>query len=151
MDKQNINVLAQLLYYTDKINILSHLSKMDNPLMLHFFAANYNWSNGFDIPMAILENKTCDFGTGLLMFHYADGFRMLENPNGETDYSLENWGYFLNKVHHKLVNQQFKSQKISFDSGLTKVQRYKLQKINPDLPELLISQSPGVVVDIPAI
>jgi len=41
---------------------------------------------GFEVPTVILENAACDFGTGLLMFHYADGYRMLENP-GEVSIS----------------------------------------------------------------
>lgn len=129
MDKKDINFLEELLYNTDKNNLISQLSKVDNPLMLHFYAANYNWNSGFDAPRAILENKTCDFGTGLLMFHYADGYRLLENSDEVSSSSLEKWKDFLSKIYNKLINLEFKSQNISFDPGLTKIQKYKLKKI----------------------
>lgn len=77
MDKKN-NFLEELLYNTEKDSTIRNI---DDPLLLHVFAANYNWNSGFDVPKAILENENCDFGTGLLMFHYADGYRMLENPD----------------------------------------------------------------------
>ncbi len=151
MDKKDINFLEELLYNTDKNKLISQLSKIDNPLMLHFFAANYNWDSGYDAPIAILENKTCDFGTGLLMFHYAEGYRLLENPNEVSKSSLEEWKDFLSKIYNKLINLEFKSQNISFDSGLTKTQKYKLKKSKPNFPDILISKSPGEVVDIPEI
>lgn len=151
MDKKDINFLEELLYNTDKNNLISQLSNVDNPLMLHFYAANYNWNSGFDVLIAILENKTCDFGTGLLMFHYADGYRFLENYSEVSSSSLEKWKDFLNKIYNKLINLEFKSQIISFDPGLTKIQKYKLIKNNPNLPDILIIKSPGEEVDIPKI
>nr|WP_233153095.1 hypothetical protein [Lysinibacillus odysseyi] len=41
MDEQEIKFLEELLYNTDKNNIISQLGEVDNPLMLHVFAANY--------------------------------------------------------------------------------------------------------------
>lgn len=78
MGNTEITFLKELLYNTDKNNIICQLGNVDNSLILHFFAANYNWNNGFEIPTVILDNETCDLGTGLLMFHYADGYRLLE-------------------------------------------------------------------------
>ena len=120
-------------------------------MFLHFFAANYNWNSGFDAPKALLENENCDFGTGLLMFHYADGFRMLENPEEVSNSTLEEWKGFLYKLYNKLINLDFKSHKISFNPELTKIQKYKIKKNNPNLPDILITKSPGDVVDIPKI
>lgn len=78
MANSEITYLVGLLYNTDKNILISQLRKVDNPLILHFFAANYNWNSGFDVPKVILENDACDLGTGLLMFHYADGYSLLE-------------------------------------------------------------------------
>jgi hypothetical protein len=78
MYNTKITFLEELLYNTDKNIIVCQLSNVDNPLILHFFAANYNWNSGFDVPTVILENEACDLGTGLLMFHYADGYHLLE-------------------------------------------------------------------------
>ncbi|WP_458354466.1 DUF4274 domain-containing protein [Peribacillus frigoritolerans] len=145
MDKKDISFLEQLLYDTDKEIIINELTNIDNPLFFHFFAANYNWNSGFDVPSVILENEACDLGTGLLMFHYADGYRMLEDSDEVSTKC------FLNKIHNKLINFEFKSQNISFDPELTKIQKYKLKKNNPNIPDILINKSPGEVVNVPKI
>jgi hypothetical protein len=151
MNKEDINFLEQLLYNKEKKYIMSQLTNTNKSLLLHYFAANYNWNSGFEVPIVILENEACDFGTGLLMFYYGDGYRMLENPDEVSSSSLEGWKYFLVKAYNKLINLEFKSQNISFDPELTKIQKYKLKKSNPNIPDILISKSPGDVVDIPKI
>lgn len=97
MDKDDIHFLQQLLNSTDKDYIISYLLNTNNSLLLHYSAANYNWNSGFEVPTVILENAACDFGTGLLMFHYADGYRMLEDPGEVLNSPLENWKKFLGK------------------------------------------------------
>lgn len=151
MDEKDIIFIEQLLYNTDKDYVVNQLKNIDNPLLLHYFAANYNWNSGFDIPTAILDNEACDLGTGLLMFHYADGYRLLESSDEFSSSSLEEWKVFLIMIYNKLLNLDFKSQDISFDPELTKIQKYKLKKNNPDLPDVLISKSPGKEIDIPKI
>ncbi|KYC61323.1 MULTISPECIES: DUF4274 domain-containing protein [Heyndrickxia] len=151
MEKKDIIFLEKLLYKTDKSYVISQLANINNSLLLHYFAANYNWNNGFDIPTVILENENCDLGTGLLMFYFADGYRMLENPDEFSSSSLKEWKSFLNKIYNKLINFEFKYQNISFNPELTKIQKYKLKNNHPDIPDILINKSPGKVVDIPKI
>ncbi|MGG1238564.1 DUF4274 domain-containing protein [Bacillus sonorensis] len=151
MDKKNINFLEELLYNTEKDSTISRVRNIDDPLLLHVFAANYNWNSGFDVPKAIIENENCDFGTGLLLFHYADGYRMLENPDDVSTSTLKEWKDFLVQTYNKLINLQFKSQNISFDPELTKIQKFKLKKSNPNIPDILLDKSPGHVVDVPKI
>jgi hypothetical protein len=57
----------------------------------------------------------------------------------------------LRKNYNKLLSLEFKSQDISFDPELTKIQKYKIKKNNPDLPAVLISKSPDKEIDIPEI
>jgi len=78
--------------------------------MIHFFTANYNWNSGFDVPKALIENEYCDLGTGLLIFHYADGFQMLENPEGVSNSALEEWKDFLLNLYNKLLKMGFKTR-----------------------------------------
>lgn len=151
MVNSEITYLVGLLYNTDKNILISQLKKVDNSLILHYFAANYNWNSGFDVPTVILDNEACDLGTGLLMFHYADGYRLLESSDEVSSSSLEEWKVFLRKIYNKLLSLDFKSQDISFDPELTGIQKYKLKKNNPDLPDVLISKSPGKEIDIPKI
>ncbi|MFC4402909.1 DUF4274 domain-containing protein [Gracilibacillus xinjiangensis] len=151
MVNSEITYLVGLLYNTNKNILISQLKKVDNPLILHSFAANYNWNSGFEVPTVILDNEVCDLGTGLLMFHYADGYRWLESSEEISSSLLEEWKVFLKKIYNKLVSLDFKSQNISFDPELTKFQKYKLKKNNIDLPDVLISKSPGKGIDIPKI
>ncbi|QUW23030.1 DUF4274 domain-containing protein [Sporosarcina sp. Marseille-Q4063] len=151
MDKKAIRILEELLYQAEKDDVIRELSTIDNPLILHFFAANYNWNNGFDIPNALLENEKCDLGTGLLLFHDADGYRMLETPEEVLASSLEEWKDFLCNLYNRLKNAEFTSRSISYNPELTKIQKFKLKKGNPKTPDILMDQSPGEAVDIPKI
>lgn len=151
MENKDINFLEELLYNTEKDDVIRQLSNTSNPLFLHCFAANYNWNSGLEIPEAILTNKHCDLGTGLLMFYYADGYRLLENPKGVSTSKLEEWKDFLLRLYNKLINLDFKSQNISFNPELTRVQKFKLKKMNPNIPEFLVDRSPGKVIEIPEI
>ncbi|MBU8568307.1 DUF4274 domain-containing protein [Virgibacillus pantothenticus] len=151
MDEKDIIFIEQLLYSTDKDYVLNQLKNIDKPLLLHYFAANYNWNSGFEAPTVILENENCDLGTGLLMFHYADGYRLLESSDEFSSSSLMEWKGFLRKIYNKLLNLDFQSQNISFDPELSKIQKYKLKKNNPEIPDVLISKSPGEEIDIPKI
>lgn len=76
---------------------------------------------------------------------------MLESSEEISSSSLEEWKVFLRKNYNKLLSLDFKSQDISFDPELTKIQKYKIKKNNPDLPDVQISKSPGKEIDIPKI
>jgi len=151
MNKKDINFLEDLLYNTNQNYIINQLNQIKDSLLLHVFAANYNWNSGFNIPKVILNNKYCDFGTGLLMFYYADGYLMLENPEEVLASSNENWIDFLNTVYRQLINSEFGLHNISFAPPLTKVQRFKLRKNNPNIPETLINRSPGKEITLPTL
>lgn len=96
MEKKDSIFLEQLPY-----------KNTNNSLFLHYFAANDNWNSGFDVPTIILENEACDFGTGLLMFYFADGYRMLENPDEVSSSTLKEWKDFFCKIHTKFSNGFF--------------------------------------------
>lgn len=143
MDKKDIKFLEELLYNTDKDDLVRVMRNIESPVILHVFAANYNWNSGFEVPKAILENENCDYGTGLLMFHYADGYRMLESPDDVSASTLEEWKDFLIQTYQKLINLQFKSQNISFDPEITRVQRFKLKKTTRIFPMLYLKSHQG--------
>lgn len=151
LNNKDISTLKELIYHTKKDDLINRISKIDNPLILHNFAANFDWNNDFDVPKAILVNESCDLGTGLLIFQYADGYRLLESPVEVSASPFKEWKDFLFEVNDKLINLEFKSKDISFNPELTKTQIYKLKKNNPNIPEILISISPGNVVAIPKI
>lgn len=78
---------------------------------------------------------------------------LLESSDEISSSSLEEWKVFLRKNYNKLLSLDFKSQDISFDPELTKIQKYKIKKNKPGLPDVLISKSPGkeMEIDIPKI
>ncbi|MCU5438823.1 DUF4274 domain-containing protein [Bacillus cereus] len=151
MENKDISLLEELLHNTNKEDTISRIKNIDNPIIFHCFAANYNWNNGFDIPNAILENKDCDLGTGLLMFHYVDGYRLLESSEEVSNSLLQEWKVFILKLQNKIMNLEFKTQNISFSPELTKIQIFKLKKRNPSILDILINESPGNIIDIPKI
>ncbi|MGX1262669.1 hypothetical protein RKD55_000473 [Rossellomorea marisflavi] len=148
MDETEFIFLEQLLYHTDKEYVISQLKDVDNPVFLHYFAGNYHWDSGFEVPTVILDNEACDLGTGLLLFHYADGYRLVEKSEKNSASSLGGWQEFLAKIYNKLLSLDFKSQNISFDPRLTKIQKCKIKKNDPDLPDVLINKSPGCEIKI---
>ncbi|MCC5804349.1 DUF4274 domain-containing protein [Rossellomorea vietnamensis] len=122
MNDNDMTFIKSLLYSTDTEYVMNELMNMNNPLIPHYFAANYNWDNGFELPVVILENAACDVGTGLLLFHYADGYRFLVEIDEPSSEPMEEWNFFMKRVYEKLLSLDFTSQDISFDPGLTKVQ-----------------------------
>lgn len=149
----NVNnvMLQKLLYGMDDSDVVKTLTNIDDSVLLHHFAANYNWDNGFSIPMGILENEMCDLGTGLLLFYHADGYSMLDSFADMLGSTVDDQHVFLNVAYFKIVNLQFNQQSISFTPELTKIQRYKLKKKHPNLPDVIINESPGLVLDVPVV
>lgn len=150
MNGEELQKLKELLYSEDTSNIISVIKKL-SPLELHIFAANYNWNSGFEIPEAILDNGNCDFGTGLLLFYGADGYRVLESKEAVAESSLSEWKKFISNLFDKIVAGDFSNRMISFTPPLTKVQAFKLRKSNPGIPEIFFDKSPGDDVDIPVL
>lgn len=146
MNGEKLQKLKELLYSEGNRNIISDIKKL-SPLELHIFAANYNWNSA----EAILDNGKCDFGTGLLLFYRADGYRVLESKDTVSESSLSDWKKFISDLFDKIVADDFPNKMISFTPSLTKVQAFKLRKSNPDIPEIFFDKSPGDDVEIPVL
>ncbi|MED0961082.1 DUF4274 domain-containing protein [Bacillus paramycoides] len=151
MESSIFRLLKDLLYKANTESIMKQIRNMNDPNVLHCFAANYNWDNGFDIPTAILENENCDLGTGLLMFYYSDGYYLLEKSEDFFCFQSDEWKTFILTLRNKIINLDFNNQDISFDPELTKIQMFKLRKTNPNIPDVLIHISKGRKIDIPKI
>ncbi|MCX7746231.1 MAG: DUF4274 domain-containing protein [Clostridia bacterium] len=149
MDNKDLKWIDELLHSEDREKMIAEIMRINTPLFLHIIAANYNWDNGFDVPTAILNNDNCDLGTALMLFYSADGYRMLESAEDFTASPLESWKSFLSFVYKKIINNEFKIRQITFTPPISKVQIYKLKKINPDIPTVFMEKTPGVEPDIP--
>ncbi len=146
----DINKIKQLLY-DDITRLCGELKLIDDPLVLHVVAANYNWDNGFGIPNVIIENKNCDLGTALMLFYLADGYRMLESYSEFLASSNVEWKSFLLNLYNRIEKKDFNSQKLSYNNELSKVQVFKLKKSNPNIPNIFLNKSPGIDIEIPAL
>ncbi|WP_246070775.1 DUF4274 domain-containing protein [Paenibacillus kobensis] len=149
-DGEELQKLKDLLVSEDNYKIIAGIKNMNN-LELHTFAANYNWNSGFEVPKAILGNDNCDFGTGLLMFYRADGYRLLESKDALSESTLRERKEFISNLYQRLLEDGFYNKEISFTPPLTKVQVFKLRKSNPSVPSILLDKSPGDEVEIPVL
>ncbi|MEK3725445.1 MULTISPECIES: DUF4274 domain-containing protein [unclassified Paenibacillus] len=147
---EKLQELKDLLYSEDNSKIITEIINK-NPLDLHILAANYNWNSGFEVPKAILSNENCDFGTGLLMFYRADGYRLLESKDAFSASTSSEWKEFISKLYERILDNDFSNKSISFTPPLTKVQVFKLRKSNPSNPDVFLEKSPGDGIEIPVL
>ena len=96
---------------------------------LHQFAIDYNWDDGFDIPRKIIKKECCELGTALMIFYLADGIRYLENKEEAEKSCLKEWLVFIEDLYTRIVNGEYKDGDILFEPPLSKVQKYKLEKV----------------------
>ncbi|WP_110955897.1 DUF4274 domain-containing protein [Anaerosinus massiliensis] len=141
--------LQDILYEEDIDVVKKEIERMNNSILLHIFAGNYNWNNGFDIPNIIINNDICDLGTALLLFYSADGYRMLEDEQGVISSNSTKWKEFLIDLYDKITNNKFNQQNIAFNPPLTKIQILKLKKKRSDIPSILLEVLNGNEVKIP--
>ena len=74
MDKSTI---IKHLYNDTVAQGVKYVKGIDDEETLFVYAYNYNWDNGFDIPISILENKNCSLSIALMLFISSDGLLYL--------------------------------------------------------------------------
>lgn len=144
------NFIKNLLY-GDIEKLKNELKLLDKSDLLHIIAANYNWDNGFEVPEIIIDNKQCDFGTALMLFYRADGYRMLESINDFSNSQNKNWQSFVSKLYSRIEKNGFSLQNLSYTPELSKVQIFKLKKNNPNIPDVFLNKSPGIDIEMPVL
>ena len=110
-------------------------------------AGNYNWDDGFEIPLAIINNQFCDLGTALMIFYLAEGEAILDLKL-DSDVSGE-WEELVSVLYDMILNDRFKYKNISYTPELSKVQLYKIKKKNPNAPSVFLVKTPGDIIEIP--
>lgn len=151
MDNSKIEYVHKLLYSGNEEQIISEIEGISDGKLLHVIAGNYNWDNGFDIPYSIINNKSCDLGTALMIFYNADGYRVLENNDELKNPNLKQWANFISEIEKGILNNKFRGNSIKFIPPLTKVQIFKLKKNNPDIDKVFLEESDGEVIEMPII
>ncbi|SHK35506.1 protein of unknown function [Clostridium cavendishii DSM 21758] len=135
------------LLYDDISKLEEKINKINDPIALHIIACKYNWDDGFNIPKLIIENKNCDLGTASMIFYDADGYAFLNGNNEDESANLKEWFSFLSYLYGKIFNGEFVSKSIQYTPELTKVQIYKLKKVNPSIPGILLNGVVGIKVN----
>lgn len=121
--------ISQLLYDVDGLEErLSILSSFDSAAELFTYAEVYNWDDGFDIPRAIAEHTYCDHGTALLLFWLADPIPYLTGEIGHNE-NNKDWYEFCELMEGRVKKGHYSIGETLYDPELTKVQKYKLQKL----------------------
>lgn len=146
---QKIEFVQDLLYHCGKFEYLSDtrnyeleiiaikeldiIKSIKDSEILHLYAYNYNWDNGFNIPNAIIENPNCDISTALTLLFIGDNAEYLwcgtsYSKEVSVDQNTQIWLDFLTNLANKLMNGEFKSYGIAFENPLSRVEKYHLEK-----------------------
>jgi hypothetical protein len=139
----NLDSITELLHIENHEIVREEISLIENSEHLHTLALNYNWDDGFDIPTWIINNENCEIGTALLLFYFAEGYALLDKRINEEETELNEWAVFVDNLYKKIINNEFKFKSIIYEPELNKVQKYKLKKNNPNLPDIFLDGIKG--------
>ncbi len=95
----------------------------------------YNWDNGFEIPLTILNDKNCDLALALEIFYLADGAAYLDGFAKEA--GLKEWREFIDTLYKDILKGRYPETGSHYEIPLTKVQKYKFGK--KSVPEIFLS------------
>lgn len=123
------NQIESLHYEDDKEKIKFAITEMSDKNDLHLFFENYNWDDGFEIPRMGLENPICELATALMIFYLADGYSFLIHKNDAEIKPRNEWEEFMELLYKRIINNDFCVGEIRYDVPLTKVQKYKMNKL----------------------
>lgn len=119
-------IIQDLLYNKPLHDVEAFLISCRESDILHIYAYNYNWNNGFEIPMVIIENPSCSLSTALMVFFLADGYRYLTEKHEASD--IPEWLNFVSHLYNRIIIGSFTNSAIAFSVPLSKVQVFKLKK-----------------------
>ena len=139
MDKTSI---SNPLYNDSVSQAVKYVSSIEDEETLFVYAYNYNWDNGFDVPAEVLKNNNCSLSIALMIFSAADGISFLQDK--ESSDGTRAWTAFISGLYKKILNNDFKNGKTSFDLQLSRVQEFKLKKSLNDEELVFITPIEGI-------
>lgn len=144
MDNQQIQQIADILYAESNAKAVASLEQLQTEDELFVLLDNFNWDNGFEVPKAVLSHSKCSLSVALLAFYRADGIRyLLEGEAAFANPLSKEWEGFVKDVYTKILRGQFPSGAIYFQPEITKVQKFKLKKLKPEIDELFLKGISG--------
>lgn len=149
MEIEQLKTISYILNPENKKETFEIIRTISNEDELFILLDNYNWDNGFEVPTEILSNPHCTLSTALLAFYRADGYRYLSEGDSIFKNRLtKDWEIFLKSVLRRILNNEFQIGNITFNPELTKIQKFKLKKLNPSLDPVLIDGVQGKDLNI---
>ena len=145
-DESELELLNELLYEKSTKELADYIKQTEDSRLLHLIAGNYNWDDGFDVPLSIVNNKFCDLGTALMIFSDADGYAMLFDDEPDVC-NLKKWTKFVSYLKEKIENNEFTHKNIKFVPSLTRVMKFKIKKYNLNINKIFIDGIDGQEVE----
>lgn len=144
MDNRQIQQIADILYTESNAKAVASLKQLQTEEELFVLLDNFNWNNGFEVPKAVLAHSKCSLSVALLAFYRADGIRyLLEGEAAFANPLSKEWEVFVKDVYTKILGEKFSSGTISFQPEITKIQKFKLKKLKPEIDEVFLNGISG--------
>ena len=139
MDVTKLNKLSYILYSESNAKAVELVKSINSEDKLFVLLDNYNWDNGFEVPEAIINHPKCTLSVALLAFHRADGIQyLLEGEAIFANRLSKSWENFIKEVYDKILKKKYPKGSISFQPEITKIQKFKLNKLNPNLDSFIL-------------
>lgn len=139
MDTEQLKKLSDILYSESNAEAVKQVKSIKTEDELFVLLGNYNWNNGFEVPEAIINHPHCTLPIALLAFHRADGMQYLfEGEDVFANRLSKSWENFIKEVYDKILKKQYPNGSISFQPEITKIQKFKLNKLNPNLDSFIL-------------
>lgn len=113
----------------EEVDQLQIIESTKDSQMLYVLMYNYNWDDGFEVPLKAIENKYCELSTALMIFYMADGMEYLFNKNEEEYDEKDEWYIFITKLYEDIIKRKFLEGDILFDPELSRAENFKLKKV----------------------
>ena len=144
MDEIKLNKLSYILYSESNDKAVELVKSINSEDELFVLLDNYNWNNGFEVPEAIITHPNCTLSVALLAFHRADGIQyLLEGEAVFANRLSKSWEDFIKEVYDKILKEQYPNGSVSFHPEITKIQKFKLNKLNPNLSSFILDGVSG--------
>ena len=139
MDVTKLNKLSYILYSESNAEAVELVKSINSEDELFVLLDNYNWNNGFEVPEAIINHPNCSLSVALLAFHRADGIQyLLEGEAIFANRLSKSWEDFIKEVYDKILKKKYPNGSISFQPEITKIQKFKLNKLTPNLDPIIL-------------
>ena len=108
---------------------------------LQQLAIIYNWDDGFDLPAAIADHPACDLGVALTLFWLAEAVVWWTRDFPPSEYNRD-WQSFCESISQRILDGRYATGETSFRFPMSRVQLYKLQKLN--MPDVFLKDVTGI-------